>query len=258
MVRVTKAGTQAATLFYDTVVRATRGTQWDSVKQGARKWTRRSLLHALSKCLEPQEREVVLGDIEELHLGDRKAFASMLGLIARRQLQPWLSWRPWLAMLAVTLPAGVLLSHIANGLAASNSVYFWMYASNWTPTYLRPGWLWSELMPEIGSLLFSWFVLVCWSWTAGLVIASVSRIHNWINAGLIALVLFTAAMLHLSGGGDGLCPAADRASSSVIHKSFLQRHRSSHDGDVLCFASGNRRPCGRDSRLAGFRRSGVS
>jgi PadR family transcriptional regulator PadR len=36
MVRVTKAGTKAATLFYDTVVRATRGTQWDSVKQGAR------------------------------------------------------------------------------------------------------------------------------------------------------------------------------------------------------------------------------
>ena len=36
MVRVTRAGRKAATLFYETVVRATHGTQWESVQLGAR------------------------------------------------------------------------------------------------------------------------------------------------------------------------------------------------------------------------------
>jgi hypothetical protein len=182
--------------------------------------TWRSLLHALSNFLEPREREVVLGDIEESNLGDREAVASMLGLIARRQLQPWLSWKPWLAMLAVTLPAGVLLSYIANGIAASNSVYLWMYTSNWTPTYLRAGWLWSELMPEIGGLLFSWFILVCWSWTAGFVIASVSRIHSWMNAGLVSLVLFTGAMAHFYGRGDGFVPPLTTHPAASFTRAF--------------------------------------
>ena len=37
MVRVTREGAKAAAQFYETVLRASRGTSWESIKSGARK-----------------------------------------------------------------------------------------------------------------------------------------------------------------------------------------------------------------------------
>ena len=181
-------------------------------------WKR--LLGIFANTLDRREREVVLGDIAEAGLNDRQACAGIFGLMLRRQLQPWRQGRAWLALIGVTLPVGLLLSRIANDLSAGNSVLLWMYASNWTPRYLSTGWFWSELMPEAAGIGFSWIVLSCWAWAAGLVIASISRISTWINAALITLVLCAAVLVRLSGAVDVFVPPLTMHSAAPLAKVF--------------------------------------
>ena len=53
-------------------------------------------LSFLARALEPPERDAVLGDLAESGEGVGPAMRDLLGLIVRRQVGLWLSWRPWL------------------------------------------------------------------------------------------------------------------------------------------------------------------
>jgi len=64
-----------------------------------------------STLLEPHERDVVRGDLAECGVNGWRACLEVLGLVARRQAALWADWRPWLALVGVVLPIGVLLSH---------------------------------------------------------------------------------------------------------------------------------------------------
>ena len=68
------------------------------------------LADKLSQSLERHERDAVRGDQSELGTSGVQASREVLGLVIRRQLQLWKSWRPWLAVLGIVLPFGLFLS----------------------------------------------------------------------------------------------------------------------------------------------------
>lgn len=66
------------------------------------------LVNQLSRTLAREEREAVRGDIAELDLSASEALSDILGLVARRQTALWNNWHPWLALLGIAAPLGVL------------------------------------------------------------------------------------------------------------------------------------------------------
>lgn len=62
--------------------------------------------------LEPQEREIVLGDLTEGSLRDSRAFFEVLGLVVWRQVLIWTDWRPWFGLIAIVGISGFCLSRM--------------------------------------------------------------------------------------------------------------------------------------------------
>ncbi len=154
---------------------------------------RATFIDILSKALDPVEREYVLGDMAELELDRVETARNLCGLVVRRQIQPLLHWKPWL-LLTLVVPAALLLSVLTVNTATGNAVPLWMYTANWTPSYLQPGWLWSELIPGFGSMAVSWLILACWSWTSGLLLASTKQLKLPLVA--VTLVIVIVATVH--------------------------------------------------------------
>src|ERR1700674_1683743 len=63
----------------------------------------------VSTLLQPDEREAVRGDLAELGAGGGEALREVLGLVARRQAHLWTGWRPWLALIGLAVPLGMVL-----------------------------------------------------------------------------------------------------------------------------------------------------
>jgi hypothetical protein len=139
------------------------GHTWPLVKLGTR-------------LLDPEEREVVLGDLAETHETAWRGLRDVLGLVFRRQAGLWRDFRPWVAGFVVALPCSYLL------MVASFSV---------TCTYQRlvnhrvfVGPTGHEGFPL---LLCHVSLLIAWSWTAGYVVGSVSRRTLWASAVLVGV-----------------------------------------------------------------------
>jgi hypothetical protein len=60
-----------------------------------------SLVETICRLLEPDERQAVLGDLAESGEKGIRALAAVAGLVVRRQLGLWRSWRPWVATLGL-------------------------------------------------------------------------------------------------------------------------------------------------------------
>ena len=147
------------------------------------------LADAASQLLEQRERDAVRGDLIESGSGGWRALREILGLVARRQSALWMDWRPWLAMVAIVLPIGLMLSHVSRWLADGNAVYIAVYVRLWDWAHLGyPGW-----RRDVGVLIGSGTIhalSVCgWSWTTGYLLASVSRRTLWVTATLFTLVV---------------------------------------------------------------------
>jgi hypothetical protein len=71
----------------------------------------------LARGLEPGEREIVLGDLAERGSSGARAVFDVLGLVVRRQLLIWTSWRPWLALVGIVGVAGFYLSSMLTRLS---------------------------------------------------------------------------------------------------------------------------------------------
>jgi len=147
-----------------------------------------------STLLEPHERDVVRGDLAECGVNGWRACLEVLGLVARRQAALWADWRPWLALVGVVLPIGVLLSHASRSWADSTALDISLYVRLWEWSYLQyPGWR-HELFWSFESIALSAAALSVWSWTCGYMLASVSRRTVWVTAIVLALVVFLATL----------------------------------------------------------------
>jgi hypothetical protein len=164
------------------------------------------LVEIASRALEAQERDAVRGDLAESGETAGQALGGVLGLVLRRQAALWKDWRPWAVLTALIVPLAMLLSVMSRITAAQSATYTWLYANNWDWALLRYAEFWYELRDSIVFLFMRCFPLVCWSWTAGFVLGSVSRRLAPTNALLFCLALLSgelfAAPRYVAWWGD--------------------------------------------------------
>jgi len=154
----------------------------------------------VSRLLEPDEREVVRGDITELRISSRQALVEILGLIARRQIQLWTGWRPWAAVVGLAVPLGTLLGCVSRSWTDWSSIHAWLYVDNWTWGYLASAGSRHQMVTVGVDSLTQCLTLACWSWTIGFALGSLSRRTAWTSAALFGLVSL--------GGTLGIASAA--------------------------------------------------
>ncbi len=128
-----------------------------------------SLVEAAALLLEPEEREVVLGDLAEAGEKGLRAVLGVLGLIAWRQVTAWREWRPWLAAFGVAMPGSFFL--MGASISVSAGAAAWIYGGALTPA-------------ASAQLICEAVLLVAWSWTGGFVVGSISRRTLWVSAAL--------------------------------------------------------------------------
>jgi len=141
-----------------------------------------SLVEIASRLLESEERDAVLGDLIESGDSAMRAFFGVIGLAARRQSLAWKSWRPWLAA-SVTWPISYLLMVVTVSVSCT-----------YQRLILHKPFAWHAPTGHEGIVLFLChiFLTLAWSWSAGLLIGSISRRTLWVSAVICAkVVLFT-------------------------------------------------------------------
>jgi hypothetical protein len=152
------------------------------------------LVEALSRMLAPDERDAVCGDLAERGATGGQALGDVLGLVVRRQADLWKDWRPWLALVALVVPLGMLLNLYSRRVADSSAIYIWMYANNWDWSLLRFGAFQSGLAGYGAIIFLMYLTLPCWSWIGGLTLAYVSRRAIPLNGALFCLMVFLAGL----------------------------------------------------------------
>jgi hypothetical protein len=153
-----------------------------------------ALAELAAQLLEPHERDAVRGDLAECGVGGWRAFLEVLGLVARRQAALWADWRPWVAVIAIVVPIGLLLSHATRWWADAYAIDIQIYTQLWDISYFKyPGWS-RELALVFWSGTLSAAALAGWSWASGYVLASLSRRTVWMAVALFALILFLGTL----------------------------------------------------------------
>jgi len=146
------------------------------------------LVDAVSRLLEPDERDAVLGDLKESGETGGQALRGILGLILRRQAEVWKDWRSWLVLVSLVIPLAWLLSIAANLTAGASAVYIWSYLNNWDWTLLRYASFWYILRDAVVAVFAQYAILICWAWNAGFLLGFVSRRTEPTNFLLFCLI----------------------------------------------------------------------
>ena len=147
------------------------------------------LARLLCRLLDPAERDAVRGDLAESGVTGGRALREVLGLVARRQAGLWNDWQPWLALLGIAAPFGVLLSQFSSSLSGISAIYLWMYWDNGRVADLETPGVRRMLAGDLEGFALMALALIAWSWTSGFALGTLSRRTLWINASLFGLAL---------------------------------------------------------------------
>lgn len=124
-------------------------------------WT---LTEMTAQLLAADERDAVMGDLIEAGESAWHGFMEVSGLIVRRQIALWRSWRPWLAALGLAVPASFALMGISVALSRTFVSHF----------------AWKDVLP--GVVLCEFFLLLVCAWSGGFVLHAISRRTFWLSA----------------------------------------------------------------------------
>jgi len=138
-------------------------------KQGAR------LLNFLAHALPRDERNVVLGDLQEDGTELFASIRAVIGYAVRLELEPWRQLNPWLVLLIMVAPCSVMLGSLSMSLTDGDAIYVWLFTNNWDTSLLHQPGFWVGLRESLPGMVWSNFALVCWSWSCGAVIRMISR-----------------------------------------------------------------------------------
>lgn len=86
------------------------------------------VVDVVSRMLESDERDAVRGDFAESGESGGRALRDLLGLVIRRQAALWTDWRPWLALVGLVVPLGVLLSVVSGWWSYGSAISLWLYS----------------------------------------------------------------------------------------------------------------------------------
>ena len=119
-----------------------------------------SMVERAAQLLGREERETVLGDLQEAGESPWRGVLDIAGLLVRREALLWRNWQPWLAAFGLTLPASFLLMGFS--LTVSYS-------------YLHAGMAPSGVLTVINQVV----LLLAWGWTGGYVVGAISSRTLW-------------------------------------------------------------------------------
>jgi len=143
------------------------------------------LINRITRTLETELQDAVVGDVAELKMSDRRAVCELLGLVLRRQALAWKTWQPWLALVGIVGPVGVLLSRISAGAVTNFSIQalvYWKYGVPYSNGLTEAR--------EIETLVYVSLAVICWSWVGGFVLGTLSGDALYVNGTVFCLVWF--------------------------------------------------------------------
>ncbi len=173
-------------------------------------------LHHLSQWLEPDEREAVVGDLTETRAPLHDWLRSVGGLVVRRQVALWGTWRPWLGLIACAVPCGWWLGRLARWFSNGSAIYGWLYLNNWTWSFLTNPGARRDLLHYTVVFVVSAALLAAWSWTVGFALASLSRRALVVTGGVFFLALLVELL-------DVPAPRPSDGHNAVVFASALYR-----------------------------------
>ena len=113
------------------------------------------LIEVMALQLTPAEREIVLGDLVETRASAWQGMREVSGLMVRRQLQLWNSWRPWLAAPGLALTCSFMLMGFSFAISSELRNHF-AYGCQLSFFSTEPGeWLCWQLADTCGFLIGS-------------------------------------------------------------------------------------------------------
>jgi hypothetical protein len=140
-----------------------------------------SMVEIVSKLLDGEEREAVLGDLLEANESAVRALLEVFGLLLRRQGELLRESRAWVAGLTVSLPSGYLLMNVSVSVSCTfRRLILHKFFDAWWPTG-NEGFL---------LLFYHIFLLIVWSWAAGYVVGYLSPKTVWLSTVLCFVPTF--------------------------------------------------------------------
>jgi hypothetical protein len=149
------------------------------------------LVEFVARALEPDEREVVLGDLVESGGGLR----DVLGLVVRRQAVLLRSWQPWSIFAGIVIPFALFLSVSARLAADGSAITLWLYFNNWDWNLFGVASFRHDLVAFLSPIPLRFLHLVCWSWGLGFLLGLISRRTIVITGVLLCLALIVGEIL---------------------------------------------------------------
>ena len=148
----------------------------------------------LAMLLERPERDVVWGDLLECRATGIHALREITGVVIRRQLEAWMRWQPWMALVAVAVPFGVLLAFISRWWAHTSAVFVYLYSGRMNWDYLQHPAARGDFLEFAATLALDCAALAGWSWTCGIVLGTLARQARWTTATICVALVFAATI----------------------------------------------------------------
>jgi hypothetical protein len=144
--------------------------------------------------LDPDEREIVLGDFAESRTSTGQGVCDILGLAIRRQVTAWRDWQPWFGLIYVAVPLGILLGIVSRFWADDAAQTIHLSFSNWNgPLFRNPGGR-QYVIELTNRAVLHCTALAVWSYTCGRALVVLSRRTSSLNALLFVACLFIAVV----------------------------------------------------------------
>jgi hypothetical protein len=140
--------------------------------------------------LEPDERDAVRGDLAECGETAGQAVCQVLGLFVRRQAALWINWRPWVGLLFLAVPLGIVFSVVSKLLAYGSAIYLWLYTNYWTPTILGNAASRHDFLRYVGSTLLNYGMIAGAAWICGFALGFVCCRSLPLNAVLFGVIQY--------------------------------------------------------------------
>ena len=135
------------------------------------------IVDAISLALEPSERLAVRGDLADCGDPAPRAVVGVIGLVIRRQVELWKDWHPWLALVGLSVVAGVILSEMLFGFNLAFSQWLQGFSNYRTPN------------EDLLYLLSLTLGLITFSWLSGFVLATLSGRTLWLTSGVFYFIV---------------------------------------------------------------------
>jgi len=146
-----------------------------------------SVVEVAARSLHPEEREVVLGDLNERGERAWQGLLDILDLVMRRQVMLWKRWQPWLTAFGVTVPCSFLLMGVSLSVCQS---WLWFIDARTLHS--------ADPARSLPMLVCHAALLLGWSWTAGFFVGSTSPRTLWVSALLCCSpCMFCLARFHI-------------------------------------------------------------